>query len=49
VRQHKTLGGTHCKRGHEFTPANTYIRSNGTRWCLTCAYERSKKYGRIPP
>jgi hypothetical protein len=29
-------GQTHCKHGHEFTPANTTIRANGTRLCKTC-------------
>lgn len=31
---------THCKRGHEFTPENTYIFPNG-RWrqCRTCMRE----------
>ena len=28
---------THCKRGHEFSPENTYVRKNGTRWCKRCA------------
>lgn len=27
---------THCKRGHEFTPENTYIRPNGNRECRAC-------------
>lgn len=27
---------THCKRGHEFTPENTYIPPSGKRYCLTC-------------
>lgn len=28
---------THCKRGHEFTPENTYINpSNKSRNCRTC-------------
>lgn len=27
---------THCGRGHEFTPENTHIRSNGTRSCRSC-------------
>jgi hypothetical protein len=34
---------THCKRGHEFTPANTYIRPNG-RECRTCKAENAKKF-----
>src|ERR1043165_2354272 len=27
---------THCLRGHEFTPDNTYIRPNGSRMCRIC-------------
>ncbi len=28
---------THCPRGHEYTPENTYIQpSNGSRICRTC-------------
>ena len=27
---------THCKRGHEMTPANTYITTYGTRQCRQC-------------
>lgn len=27
---------THCKRGHEFTPENTYIMKNGGRSCRAC-------------
>lgn len=32
---------THCKRGHEFTPENTYSRKDGGRQCRTCAIEAS--------
>lgn len=31
---------THCVNGHEFTTANTYKASNGTRHCKTCAAAR---------
>ena len=27
---------THCKRGHEFTPENTYITKGGNRSCIIC-------------
>lgn len=27
---------THCKRGHQFSTMNTYIRPNGKRTCKTC-------------
>jgi len=30
---------THCKRGHPFTPENTYQRKHG-RECITCVRER---------
>lgn len=30
---------THCIHGHEFTPANTYIRRNGKRLCRQCRRE----------
>ncbi len=35
---------THCKRGHEFTPENTY-RYGGTRACRACARIRNR--GRV--
>ena len=31
---------THCKRGHQFTDANTYQRSNGRRECRECHRDR---------
>lgn len=35
---------THCKRGHEFTPANTYIiKQTGSRQCRTCVRNRRHK------
>jgi len=33
---------TYCKRGHEFTKENTYLRSNGGRQCRTCMSLRNK-------
>ena len=39
---------THCKRGHEFTPSNTYLRTDGRRRCRTCmdAYESARRQRR---
>lgn len=36
---------THCKAGHEFTPANTKLAANGTRHCRACrrAYDRGRR------
>lgn len=47
-RHHNSVK-THCKRGHEYTPENTFLRVTPTttmRWCLTCAALRvqSKEY-----
>lgn len=33
---------THCKRGHEFTPSNTYKQGNG-RHCRTCVLQKAKE------
>jgi hypothetical protein len=33
---------THCKRGHEFTEENTYVRPNGRRQCRICTREQRK-------
>lgn len=33
---------THCKNGHRFTAANTYVRANGVRMCRTCHRERMR-------
>lgn len=30
---------THCKRGHEFTPENTYLNPQGERRCRACVRE----------
>lgn len=44
--RHNEANKTHCKRGHEFTPENTYIQpsTNGRR-CLEC--KRITKNGTI--
>lgn len=33
---------THCRRGHEFSPENTYVRPNGHRRCRICDAARQK-------
>lgn len=34
---------THCRRGHLFDAANTYVRpDNGRRQCRACARERAR-------
>jgi len=37
----QNTGKTHCVRGHEFTPENTWL-SQGHRKCKTCYYESKK-------
>lgn len=34
---------THCQRGHEFTPENTYVTPNGRRQCRTCQRARDRR------
>lgn len=36
--------GNYCKRGHEFTSENTYLRKEGWRACRTCMSEHNRKY-----
>lgn len=35
---------THCKRGHEFTPDNTYLDPHGVRECRICKRRRRREY-----
>lgn len=36
---------THCHKGHEFTPENTYVApTKGGRDCRECRYESGRKY-----
>lgn len=35
---------THCKRGHEFIPENTYVKRDGARNCRICLRELWKSY-----
>ena len=36
---------THCLHGHEFSPENTYRKSNGTRACRECMKRWEKERG----
>jgi hypothetical protein len=47
-REHKRLHQRkdHCRRGHEFTPANTYVRPSGQLTCRACQAERARRYRR---
>jgi hypothetical protein len=38
---HRNTRKTHCKRGHEYTPENTYRFADMSRVCRTCAIARS--------
>ncbi|WP_417159116.1 HNH endonuclease signature motif containing protein [Streptomyces gilvifuscus] len=38
---------THCPAGHEYTPENTYVGSEGTRFCRRC--DRDKKRAKRRP
>jgi hypothetical protein len=45
--RHRTqnTGKTHCIRGHEFTPENTWVnKKTNMRLCRICQRLRSKKY-----
>lgn len=40
----QNTGIANCKRGHEFTPQNTYITTQGSRSCRICMRQHVKNY-----
>jgi len=42
-KTHRFAKMTHCHRGHEFTPENTY-RNSGRRHCKKCCALRTSKW-----
>lgn len=42
-RLHPLATKTHCSRGHEFTPENTYRTHKGRRICRTCAQRKNRE------
>lgn len=46
---HRAHLPTHCKRGHPFTPANTYLNSKGHRICRACRALRMRAARRGGP
>ena len=38
---------THCKRGHEFTPENTYISPKNARSCRACREQYHKYHPKV--
>lgn len=35
---------THCDKGHEYTPVNTYVTPSGSRDCRTCRRASWRRY-----
>jgi hypothetical protein len=42
---HPNASKTHCKRGHPFSPENTYYTPDGKRRCRTCLREAQPARG----
>lgn len=40
---------SHCKRGHELIPENSYTKSNGTKLCRICSRERHRRWRKRNP
>lgn len=40
----KYAAQTHCRRGHEFTPENTYVSPKNQRECRTCHREDERAF-----
>lgn len=43
---HHNSAKTHCKRGHEFTPENTFMGEHGERNCRTCMRDQRRRWAR---
>lgn len=43
AKNHNT-GRNHCKRGHEMSTINTYVRPDGNRQCKECRKDIMRKY-----
>ena len=46
VWRQKSAAITHCKNGHEYTPENSRINSQGKRICITCRRRTARESAR---
>jgi hypothetical protein len=44
ARSNRAKTQTHCKRGHAFSPENTYNRPDGARVCRVCLNAKCRAY-----
>jgi NUMOD3 motif len=44
ARKGKNLNGNYCRRGHAYTPQNTYVDHKGHRYCRTCKRLNHRTY-----